>query len=267
MQTISSRIRIRAVAFDFARGHGGLWNQRLPEVSHALNAFQLALPYLEPYFIEAVKDGIRLARDPHLDADARAFCGQEANHARQHTRYNRFLRERYPRLGKFEEAIRLRLQRERREAPLAWRLAFTAACETITAQLARFLFANVEEWFRDADPTFAALMEWHAAEEIEHKTVAFDVLRSFGACAVPVGPLWAAFRQMVIDPDAVASYMLRVDGVRGARSAQRRWAFRRDLLRAIVPRIVACAAPGYDPSREPDPAPARAWLAAYDGHS
>ena len=68
---------------------GGLWNPRLPELSHTLNAFQLALPYLEPYFIDAVREGAELVSDPPLKADALAFCAQEANHSRQPKRYCR----------------------------------------------------------------------------------------------------------------------------------------------------------------------------------
>jgi predicted metal-dependent hydrolase len=264
MQTISTAIRVRAMDFDVARGSGGLWNPRLPEVSHTLNAFQLALPYLEPYFIEAVKEGVRRVDDPRLQADVRAFCAQEANHARQHTRYNRVLKARYPRLEDFEAQIHQHLLRQRREAPLAWRLAFTAACEAITGELARFLLSNASAWFRDADTHFAALMVWHAVEEIEHKCVAFEVLRTAAVPArVRVRALMAAIQQMLLDLDPVATYMLRVDGIRGARSTTRRWAFRADFLRAVLPRILGYALPGYDPSREPDPAAAREWIAAY----
>jgi predicted metal-dependent hydrolase len=264
MQTVSSGILVRAIDFDVARGHGGLWNPRFPEVSHTLNAFQLALPYLEPYFIDAVKEGSRAVDDPRLQADVRAFCAQEANHARQHTRYNRVLRVRYPRLEDFETSIQQHLLRQRRKAPLARRLAFTAACEAITGELARFLLSNTQAWFRDADRHFAALMVWHAVEEIEHKRVAFEVLRAVGVSrAVRVWALKAAFKQMLLDLDPVATYMLRVDGIRGARSIARRWAFRGAFSRAVLPRILRFALPRYDPSHEVDPPAAREWIAAY----
>jgi predicted metal-dependent hydrolase len=264
MQTVSSGIRVRSIDFDVARGRGGLWNPRIPEVSHSLNAFQLALPYLEPYFIEAVKEGVRAVDDPRLRADVRAFCAQEANHARQHTRYNRVLRARYPGLEDFERTIQQHLLRQRREAPIAWRLAFTAACEAITGELARFLLSNADEWFRDGDRHFAALMIWHAVEEIEHKRVAFEVLQAVGVSrSVRVRALMAAFQRMLLDLDPVATYMLHIDGIRGARSVARRWAFRGDFLSAVLPRILGFARPGYDPSREPDPPAAREWIAAY----
>jgi predicted metal-dependent hydrolase len=50
-------IHVRRQRFDPELGAGGLWNPRLPELSHTLNAFQLALPYLEPYFIKCGQGG------------------------------------------------------------------------------------------------------------------------------------------------------------------------------------------------------------------
>ena len=96
-------IVVRDMTFEVEQGAGGLWNAKRPELSHTLNAFQLALPYLEPYFIDAVKEASGALRDSRLRDEALAFCGQEANHSRQHGRYNRVLRRRYPRLAEFEK--------------------------------------------------------------------------------------------------------------------------------------------------------------------
>jgi predicted metal-dependent hydrolase len=264
MAAVSSEIRIRSIAFDVARGRGGLWNPRLPEVSHALNAFQLALPYLEPYFVDTIREAARDVDDPRLRADALAFCAQEASHSREHGRYNRLLRKRYPHVAIFERAVQRSLIRSRRHDSLACRLAFTAACEAITGELARFLFGHADAWFRDADGHFAALMLWHAVEEIEHKSVAFDVLRARG---VPhrsrVRALGAAVRQMLFDLDPVATYMLAVDGIEGPASRMRRLSFRVAFSAAVGPRLLKYAAPGYDPSREPDPPFVASWMSAF----
>ena len=48
MTTSPSNIHVRRSTFDVEQGAGGLWNPRYPELCHVLNAFQLALPYLEP---------------------------------------------------------------------------------------------------------------------------------------------------------------------------------------------------------------------------
>jgi predicted metal-dependent hydrolase len=261
-------IEIRSIDFDQARGFGGLWNPRLPEVSHTLNAFQLALPHLEPYFVDAIKGAVKHVRDPRLRAEATAFCAQEASHSRQHAQYNRVLRRRYPRVEEFEKQIQATLLRSRREDPLATRLAFTAACEAITGELARFLFRHAEAWFRDADGRFAALMLWHAAEEIEHKRVAHDVLLATGCgYGVRASALVSAVRRTLFDLDPIATYMLSVDGVFGRASRWRRFVFRAEFMTAVAPRLVRYALPGYDPALEPDPPFARSWMQAYaEGH-
>ena len=87
-----SSIQVRDLAFDFDRGAGGLWNPERPELSHIFNAFQLALPFLEPYFIDAVKEAASILGDSPVRDAALAFCAQEANHSRQHKRYNRSLK-------------------------------------------------------------------------------------------------------------------------------------------------------------------------------
>src|SRR3954447_18724200 len=103
--TKCSEIEVRKMTFDVERGAGGLWNAARPELSHTLNAFQLALPYLEPYFIDAIRHGSEKLEEGALKADALAFCTQEANHARQHKRYCMVLRKRYPKLSEYEHAI------------------------------------------------------------------------------------------------------------------------------------------------------------------
>src|ERR1700712_6039076 len=112
--TTARQIVVRAPSFDHERGRGGLWNARLPELSHTLNAFQLALPYLEPYFIDAVRGARDHVKDPRLLEDMRLFCEQEARHSREHRQYCRVLRKRYPRLAELETGIQQSLVHSRR---------------------------------------------------------------------------------------------------------------------------------------------------------
>src|SRR6202011_5293168 len=55
------------------------------------------------------------------------------------------------------------------------RLAVTVALEHYTAIMAENVFRDGS--LEQAHPTMRALLLWHAAEEIEHRAVAFDVLR------------------------------------------------------------------------------------------
>jgi predicted metal-dependent hydrolase len=257
-----STILVRDLTFAVEQGAGGIWNERRPELSHTLNAFQLALPYLEPYFIDAVKEAAQTLSDPRLKGDALAFCAQEANHSRQHGRYNRLLRRRYPRLAEFEKTIQQSLVASRQEDPLAWRLAYTTGYEAITAQMSRWLFRSAGDWFDDrADTHFAALMSWHAAEELEHRSVAFDVLRAVApGYRLRARGLFAALRKTYADMNPAVTYMLDVDGFSGRiDSRARRLRLRLSFVRELAPAIMRFLSPGYHPSKDREPDAAVLW--------
>jgi len=263
----SMTIEVRTPVFHCERGAGGLWNPRMPELSHTLNGFQLALPYLEPYFIDAVRGAREHIKDPRLADDAKAFCAQEAHHARQHRLYCRLLRKRYPRLAEIENNIQQSLVHSRRHDSLAWRLAYTAGYEAITAQLARWLFRKQEEWFRDADQEFAAMMTWHAAEELEHRSVAFDILRAVNPSdGLRARALWAALRKTWTDLTPAVSYMLEVDGyARKLASRLRRQRLRVTFVAELLPAMLRHVMPGHHPSQQSVPAGYIAWRANQGG--
>jgi len=257
-------IEVRNLSFDVDHGARGLWNPDRPELSHTLNAFQLALPYLEPYFIDAVKEASARIDDPAARADALAFCEQESNHSRQHMRYTRMLRERYPRLREYEKAIQQSLVQSRQNDPLEWRLAYTAGYEAITAQMARWMLRNASEWFPANEP-FGALMAWHAAEEIEHRHVAFDALRAVSRShRLRARGFFAALRKTYADMTPVVTYMLEVDGYAGRLDSRaRRLALRVLFVVELLPAIVRYLSPGYHPSKDAEPTQAVAWRLAH----
>jgi hypothetical protein len=94
--------------------------------------------------------------------------------------------------------------------PAKMNLAVTAALEHFTAIMAKDALRNGR--LRAADPAMRALLSWHAAEEIEHRAVAFDVLRevdpsqalrvsgmAFGAALL--GAFWLAGTMMLLAQD------------------------------------------------------------------
>jgi uncharacterized protein len=257
-------IEERRPNFSFEGKASGIWNPRLPELSHTLNGFQIALPYLEPYFIDAVKSAESHVSCPRLREAVRAFCAQEANHSRQHRRYCRLLRERYPRLAEFESSIQQGLLRSRQQDSLEWRLAYTAGYEAITAQLSRWLFRNASEWFRGAEGDFPAMMTWHAAEEIEHRSVAFDVLQAVSPrLGLRTSGLLAAMRKTWSDMVPAVTYMLRVDGYGVTLASRaRRLRIRLGLVGQLLPAAVRYVLPGYHPSADAEPAGFADWLRA-----
>ena len=114
--------------------------------------------------------------DPELVAQARGFFGQEGKHASAHDDYNDMLRAQGYQIDRFLAAYAW-WGREvtERIMPPELRLATTAAAEHFTAIMAENAFKK--QILAAAHPTMKSLLQWHAAEEIEHKSVAFDVLQ------------------------------------------------------------------------------------------
>jgi predicted metal-dependent hydrolase len=258
-------IVVRQPSFDFMTAARGIWNPKRPELSHLLNAFQLALPYLEPYFIDAVKRAAESIGDPLLKADAAAFCAQEANHARQHKRYCESLHEHYPRLEQYEAAIRQSMIDSRKNDRLEWRVAYTAGYEVITAQFARILFEKEDDWLQGADQQFASLMLWHAAEELEHRHVAFEVLQAVNPdYKLRAHGLYAALKKTYADMTPVATYMLEVDHYAGRLASHvRRTRLRAEIAGQLVPAATRYLMPGYHPSQEHEPTGYGHWQKAH----
>jgi uncharacterized protein len=140
------------------------------------NGLNLLFPAGERFFVRSVNHYFDRIEDETLRAQVKAFFKQEGHHARAHDRFNDQMRAhgfaidpfltRYERISRWIEA----------RAPAKLNLAGTAAAEHFTAILADNAFAD---GVLDAlHPQMRELLAWHAAEEIEHKAVAFDVLRA-----------------------------------------------------------------------------------------
>jgi len=142
------------------------------------SAFVVALsgsfPPGEKEFIQSVRLFVDQVRDPKLIADVKDFTAQEGQHSLQH----KLMNEAFDRLGysatrvseQFEE-IEQEWAEERSDAD---RLAATVVMEHITAVMAHFALTRPEE-FDPLPDSVRELLLWHAIEEIEHKSVAFDV--------------------------------------------------------------------------------------------
>jgi predicted metal-dependent hydrolase len=87
-------------------------------------------------------------------------------------------RQGYP-VEAMEHRVERLLARASKRTTARGRLAATCALEHFTALLAHFLLSN-DRLLDGAHPVMAALWRWHAAEENEHKAVAYDVYRQTG---------------------------------------------------------------------------------------
>jgi predicted metal-dependent hydrolase len=109
----------------------------------------------------------------------KAFCAQEGIHSREHMRYNDMLRTHGFPIGVMERRVE-RILRWVRLHPKRIQLAVTVCLEHFTALMAELILRPESTVLENAHPAMAALWLWHAAEENEHKAVAFDVFTSVG---------------------------------------------------------------------------------------
>lgn len=166
----------RRVTFDYTSVRSPVWTPARPEFSCAANSVSLMMPIIEPYFVRSARRALPLL-PPDLATTARAYLEQEAEHLRQHRLFNRMLTDHYPALHGTERVMRAIYRWLERTGSLEFSCAFAASSETMAYSAARWAAERRTELFGDADETAATLFLWHLAEEVEHKSVAFEIHR------------------------------------------------------------------------------------------
>lgn len=154
------------------------WLQENASASHVVNAVNLLFPAGERYFIRSVRKFLPQIKDETLRKNVKGFFGQESMHAKEHEKYFDILRGhgyKFERFLKFYEFIAYTILEK--VFPAQLNLATTAAAEHYTALLAEAVLGE-KRIFDESDQEMQNLLKWHAAEELEHKSVAFDVLKT-----------------------------------------------------------------------------------------
>ncbi|MCH9684274.1 MAG: metal-dependent hydrolase [Deltaproteobacteria bacterium] len=232
-------------------------------VTHSANALNMLFPAGERMFVRSVKHYLPQITSPTLKARVRAFFGQEGSHGHEHERAFQILEaqgyEIRPWLERYE---RLAFQWLEPSFPPVLRLSTTVALEHFTAAMAEV--ALTEDFLDHAHPTMQQLLRWHAAEEIEHKSVAFDVLqqvdpryavRMVGMVLGLVGLLafWHSGTQMLLRQEKDYSRAKRRQERKAARA-------RGQDRKAIAKALVEYLRPGFHPDDRDTSPLARAYL-------
>jgi hypothetical protein len=140
------------------------------------NGVNLLFPHGERFFVRSVKYFADRIDDPILRTQIKGFFGQEGRHAHAHDDFNAVLRAQGYEVDRFLASYQRIAGWLEAHTPPKLNLAVTAAAEHFTAIMAHGAFTR--NMLESCDPRMRALLAWHAAEEIEHKAVAFDVLRT-----------------------------------------------------------------------------------------
>ncbi|ADI89702.1 metal-dependent hydrolase [Acinetobacter oleivorans] len=150
-----------------------------PVVTSLFVVLSAMFPPGEMFFIESIRNVRNQIKDEKLLEDIRAFIAQEAFHSREHkTLNNHLIHSNYPEVIEIEAKTKARLDKLRKLS-IVEQVAATVVMEHYTATLARLLLTD-QLIKRKTTQESRNLWEWHALEELEHKSVAFDVLNAIG---------------------------------------------------------------------------------------
>ena len=160
--------------------------------SHIAAMLSSVFPEGEDFFVRSVRNYRDQITDPVLKEQVKGFIGQEALHGREHRAFNQRLQELgYP--TRFtDKRVKIGLGILGRVAPKTHQLAVTAALEHYTATLAEALLRDDAARAEFTTDEIRTLFSWHALEETEHKSVAFDVFQHVcGQRRIRVGTMYA----------------------------------------------------------------------------
>lgn len=161
--------RDRRFGRDAKQGRWWLGGDPIATAFHT--ALSVTFPKGEAMFIEAVK-AHRDGADEKLAREIKAFVQQEVVHSREHVVFNRKAEEAGYDLSALEAEVDEIMEMIRQRPPIV-NLAATIALEHYTAIMAATMLKN-NHHYAGAEREWAAMWQWHAAEEIEHKGVAYD---------------------------------------------------------------------------------------------
>lgn len=245
----------------FGRGQGMArwWLAGDPVATAFYNALSVTFPKGEGFFIDSVRR-FRDGAEPKLAAEIAAFTRQEVLHTREHVAFNRRVTDAGYAVEALEARIEERLAFVRSRPPIV-SLAATMALEHFTAILAHELLADPRH-LEGADRQAAALWRWHAAEEIEHKGVAYDTWLHatldwprLKRWKLKARVMLLVTQNFLMDRVAGMVELLRQDGLRGPRlwAAMAWFAFvKPGMVRRIARAWTAFFLPGFHPWKQDD---------------
>ena len=263
-----STLTVRKLHVDLSNGFERYWLGGNVYRTAFMNALSMSFPLGEQMFIDSVRAvPLDSLADPRLRADVKDFVAQEASHRYVHQQYNDQL-EKQGYDYTLESSARTRAGRVA-TLPALDRLAITCALEHYTAMLADHVLRH-PEWLDGAEPRLRTLWSWHAAEETEHKAVAFDVYRAAGG-GYRRRTLWYLHVSLVFWWDTLrqTGYNLARDGQRFRlstwASSARTWFGRRGLAWSLVGPGLAYLSPRFHPWKHDNRALLQTWLEHNDG--
>lgn len=172
----SNHLAPRKINFQFSPDIPRLWLRNSPVMTHFVNGMNLVVIDLEQFMAQVLKAYVRAIPDPELQQQVRGFISQELCHSAAHQQYCQTLRQQGYQFQTYARFVHWIFHRVLEKFGLPLRLATIAGFEHLTALLAEITLRD--HTLDAAHPTMKHLWQWHAAEELEHKTLVYDVLQA-----------------------------------------------------------------------------------------
>jgi predicted metal-dependent hydrolase len=162
-----------------------------PFTTHVLDVLHLLLPAGEEFFVELFKQALPLIADDQLRLDVQGFIGQEGMHSQAHSGVLQHFEAKGIDVTPFTDQIQWLFEKllgdrpqwspRRRQRWMLERVAVVAAIEHYTAILGEWVLDTPQHDVLGTDPVMLDMLRWHGAEEVEHKAVAFDLMKHLRA--------------------------------------------------------------------------------------
>jgi predicted metal-dependent hydrolase len=166
-------IPVRKLGLEYGDNVPEFWFADNALLTALFTSFSASLPGGEGQFIHSVRNYQDQIKDPLLQAQVRAFIGQEAHHAREHEALNRCMNAKgYP-IAKIERILAKVNESQRKHTPPQRQLVLTVCGEHITALMANYIISKKPEALETVHPSVRTIWAWHCVEECEHRAVAF----------------------------------------------------------------------------------------------
>lgn len=186
-----SAIQPRRMDFQFDPDMPRYWFGGSQFKSILLTALSCTFPEGERMFVRSVRHYQQRLQSEQLKEEVKGFIGQEAHHGNEHEVFNALMQTKGIPTRHVEKFTRNGIAwQERRMSPERL-LAKTCALEHFTAMLAEVMLEN-PEFLAGMHKDMLPLWLWHAVEESEHKSVAFDVYQE------QVGDYWTRVSEMAL---------------------------------------------------------------------
>jgi hypothetical protein len=191
--SINYHIHPRKVKFDWENTPVD-WIPQQPFASYFINEINNILPAGEFWFCRLYNKVLPQITDEKLKQDVQAFIRQEAMHAVAHNSANQeYLGQRNIDIQRNLKIMDWLFNTALADQPFGqnvpkvldhqwdiFRLGVIATVEHMTCVLGKYALYNKRWEQLGADPEMIDLIKWHGSEEIEHRTVAFDLYRHLG---------------------------------------------------------------------------------------